>query len=62
SIIGLSEILELTFARGDKTKIREGFQGIIKEARRIQKVTEKLTKLQSIQTKDYVGGTNMLEL
>ena len=62
TIIGLSEILELTYARADEEKVREGLQGIIKEAKRIQKVTEKLSRIQSTHSRDYLDGTKMLKL
>ncbi len=62
SIIGLAEILELTFARTDEEKIREGLQGIVKEAKRIQKVTEKLSRLNSVKSKTYLDGTRMLKI
>ena len=62
SIIGLAEILELTIHMGNKEKMREALKSILKAARKIQKVTEKLKNLSTSETQTYIGGTRMTRL
>jgi len=62
SIIGLAEILELAFQTGKQEKVREGLRSILKEAGRIQRVTHKLAKISSSESKEYVGKLRMIEL
>ncbi|MBN2280450.1 MAG: GAF domain-containing protein [Candidatus Marinimicrobia bacterium] len=62
SIIGLAEILEIAFNTGNEKKVREGLKGILKQARKIQKVTEKLNNVREVKTMNYHGSTDMLVL
>ena len=62
AIISLSEILQMTLETAKHEKIRSGLKGIIREARRIQRVTQKLTHLDNTRTTTYLGDSNMIEL
>jgi signal transduction histidine kinase len=62
SIIGLAEILEISVATAEPEKVQEGMKAIKKEARRIQRITEKLSRLQDSSTDTYVGETRMTRL
>jgi len=62
SIIGLAEILELAFEAGRHDKIRDGLKGILKQAKRIQRVTQQLTQLNSSESTTYIGATRMTKL
>lgn len=62
SIIGLAEILEISFATAKPEKVQESLRAIQKESRRIQKITDKLTRLQSSDAETYVGDTKMTRL
>lgn len=62
SIIGLAEVLELTFQTGDEEKVKKGLKAILKESKRIKKVTEKLTQINTSEAKTYVGSSRMTKL
>lgn len=62
SIIGLAEILELSAATLTPQKVQDALKAILKEARRIQEITTRLTKISSSESKEYVGSTLMTKL
>jgi len=62
SIIGLSEILELSSATLTPEKIQNAVKAILKEARRIQEVTGRLERINSSESTSYVGATKMTKL
>ena len=62
TIVGLSEILQMTLETAKHEKIRSGLQGILKEAKRIQRVTQKLSQLDSTKVTTYIGDTSMIML
>ncbi len=62
SIIGMAEILEIAFNAGKEDKVREGLKGILKQAKKIQRVTEKLNKVKSHKKVNYHGKTDMLAI
>ncbi len=62
SIIGMAEILEIAFNAGNSKKVREGLKGILKQAKKIQKVTERLNKVKEAKSINYHGDINMLEI
>ncbi len=62
SIIGLAEILELTIHTTSKDKMRDALKTILKAARKIQKVTDRLKSINSSEAQDYVGDTKMTRL
>jgi transcriptional regulator with GAF, ATPase, and Fis domain len=62
SIIGMAEILEIAFNAGRSDKVREGLKGILKQAKKIQKVTEKLNNIKEHKQVNYHGSTNMIEI
>ncbi len=62
SIIGLAEILEIAFQTGNSRKVSDGLKGILKQAKRIQKVTEQLNNISSSKVNNYVGDTKMISL
>jgi len=62
SIIGMAEILEIAFNTGNEAKVRDGLKGILKQARKIQKVTEKLNKVKEHKSVNYHGSTDMLAI
>ncbi len=62
AIIGIAEILEIAFETGRKEKIKEGLKGILQAAKRIKKVTHKLSKISSTTSKEYIGSLSMLKL
>jgi signal transduction histidine kinase len=61
-IIGMSEILELTIQTADPQQIREGMRAILSQAKRIQKITQRLLEIDSSESQEYVGGTRMTKL
>lgn len=62
AIIGLAEILELSFASANTEKVKEGLHAILQESRRIQRITERLSNLTSSDSEIYVGDTRMTRL
>jgi len=62
AIIGLTEILSLTFQNGNQEKVKEGLRAILNEVKRIQKVTRKLTVISSSESEEYVGNSRMTKL
>ena len=56
----MAEILEIAFNTGNDKKVREGLKGILKQARKIQKVTQKLEKVREHKSMNYHGDTDML--
>ncbi len=62
SVIGLAEILELSAATLTPDKVRDAIKAILKEARRIQEITNRLTRITSSKSTNYVGDTLMTEL
>jgi signal transduction histidine kinase len=62
SIIGLTEILKLSCPSASIEKIREALNGILQEAKRIQRVTRKLRDLKSSESEVYVGNQRMTKL
>ncbi|MCF7886285.1 MAG: GAF domain-containing protein [Candidatus Marinimicrobia bacterium] len=62
SIIGLAEVLELAFNTGKKEKVKEGLQGILKEAKRIQKVTQKLANVSESKSISYLNSQKMIDI
>jgi len=62
SIMGLAEILDLTCSTTGTDRLREGLRGILKEARRIQRVTQQLTELECLETETYIGDQRMVKL
>ena len=62
SIIGLSEILELSSATLTPQKLQDAIKAILKEAKRIQDITGRLTRISSSESTEYVGDTLMTKL
>lgn len=62
SIIGLAEILEISAATQTPEKLQKGIQALLKEARRIQDITGRLTRITSSESTEYVGDTLMTKL
>ncbi|MEA3286021.1 MAG: histidine kinase dimerization/phospho-acceptor domain-containing protein [Candidatus Marinimicrobia bacterium] len=62
SVIGLAEILELSFATLSPEKAQNAIKAILKEARRIQEITNRLTRITSSENIGYVGDTLMTKL
>ncbi len=62
SIIGIAEILEIAFEAGDADKVKKGLHGILKEAKRIQKVTQKLAKVSSAKSTVYLDSSKMIDI
>ncbi len=62
SIIGLAEILELSAATLTPQKLQDVLKAILKEARRIQDITGRLSRITSSENVDYVGDTLMTKL
>jgi len=62
SIVGLAEIIKLGCSTMSTEKIREALQGILKEAYRIQHVTQRLRKLDSSESQVYFGNQRMIKL
>ncbi len=62
SIIGLAEILELSAATLTPQKLQNAIKAILKESRRIQDVTGRLTRINSSESTEYVGDTLMTKL
>jgi len=62
SIIGLVEILELSYATASPEKVQESFRAILRESRRIQRITEKLRDLKTAESAEYVGQMRMTKL
>ncbi len=59
AVISLAEILELMVQSGNKDKIRESANGIVKGANRIKKVTERLSQISSSASEEYIDGIKM---
>lgn len=62
SIIGLAEVLEMAYDAGKKEKVKKGLKGILKEAKRIQNVTEKLTKVSNPESISYLNSQKMIDI
>jgi transcriptional regulator with GAF, ATPase, and Fis domain len=62
SILGLAEILLMTWNVSSPEKNEEALHIILNEARRIKKVTHKLSNLSSSASDTYVGGVKMTRL
>ncbi len=62
AIIGLAEILDLTVNTADLEKIREAIKAILAQAKRIRRLTHRLTKINSSETQVYVDGTRMTKI
>lgn len=62
SIIGLAEVLEFTYQTGNQVKVKRGLKAILKESRRIKKVTQKLAEINTSETRTYVGSEQMIKL
>lgn len=62
AILGLTEILELTYQTGKQVNVQRGLQAILKEVKRIQRVTRKLTEIKSSENSDYVGSSKMTKV
>ena len=62
SIIGLSEILEFSAATLSYDKLLDAIKAILKEARRIQDITNRLTRINSSESVGYLGDTLMTKL
>jgi len=62
NIIGLAEVLRVAYNAGKEDKVREGLKGILEQAKRIEKVTKKLTEIEEMKSIDYVDGKKMLDL
>ncbi len=59
SIIGLIEILGISFSTMSTEKIQKAMKAVLLEARRIQDVTNRLTQIKNSASMNYVGDTNM---
>lgn len=62
SIIGMAEILEIAYNAGNSSKVLEGLKGILKQAKKIQRVTEKLNEVREVKSVNYHGSTDMIEI
>jgi len=62
SIIGLAEVLELAFETGKKEKVKKGLTGILKEAKRIKKVTQKLANVSESKSVSYLNSQKMIDI
>jgi len=62
SVIGLAELLELSAATLAPAKLQEAAKGIVKEARRIQAITKRLTRIRTSENIEYIGDTLMTKL
>ena len=62
AVIGLAEILEIMVQNGNQDKIRDSANAILKGANRIKKVTQRLTKISSSNTLEYIEGVKMTKL
>lgn len=62
SIIGLAEILELSHATATPERITEAITAILSESKRIQRITERLTRIESTDSIDYVDSTRRIIL
>jgi signal transduction histidine kinase len=62
SIIGLGEIMELSAATLSPAKLQEAARGIVKEAKRIQEITNRLSRITTSASTNYVGDTLMTRL
>lgn len=62
TIIGLAEILELSLNSVKPEKIKEAISAIVKESKRIKRITERLTRIQNTNSTEYVDSTRMIVL
>jgi len=62
SVIGLAEILELSAATLSPEKLISAVRALLKEARRIQDITSRLTRIKSSESTGYIGDTLMTKL
>jgi len=62
SIIGLAEIMALSYNSASPEKIKEAIGAILKESKRIQRITERLAGLQNTQSRGYVDSTRRIVL
>ena len=62
SIIGMAEILEIAYNAGNSQKVLDGLKGILKQAKKIQRVTEKLNDIREAKTVNYHGSVDMIAL
>ena len=62
SIIGLAEILSISAASLPPAKLQEAAKGIIRESKRIQEITSRLSRIKNSATTNYVGNTQMTQL
>lgn len=62
SIIGLSEILDLSAATLSTEKLQDAIKAILKEARRIQEITSRLSRISTSESTGYIGDTLMTKL
>jgi transcriptional regulator with GAF, ATPase, and Fis domain len=62
SIIGMAEILEIAYSAGNSKKVLDGLKGILKQAKKIQRVTEKLNEVKEAKSVNYHGSTDMLSI
>ncbi|MDP8241024.1 MAG: histidine kinase dimerization/phospho-acceptor domain-containing protein [Candidatus Hatepunaea meridiana] len=62
SIIGLTEILELTFQTVDPQKVKNGLKAILSQTKRIQRITQQLLEIKSSESQEYIGNTRMIKL
>lgn len=62
SIIGSAEISEIAYENGMEDTLRKALQNIIKEAEKIRNITKKLENLKSLETIDYAGYANIIDI
>ena len=62
SIIGLAEILEIAYSAGNQEKVKKGLRGILKEAKRIKSVTQKLAKVSDAKSVSYLNSQKMIDI
>lgn len=62
SIIGIAEILDYSLPSLSHEKIRDSIRAILSEAKRIKRITHKLARIESSETKSYLGPIKMIKL
>lgn len=62
SIIGLAEVLEISYKTGKDDKVKAGLRGILKEAKRIRNVTRKLANVSSSRPVVYLDSSKMIDI